>query len=157
MELDSQAAMSSTTLGGGSARKPDPLDLASYEAFFQQAPVAIVMVRPDRTIRLNRAAERLYGRTDDEMQRLAFTPRAPWIPTDQEAIWADMRRRVAAGERMEGVRHAFIRPDGERREAESSSIPIVLPDGSSAGVVTIITDLTERLSLEAQLRHAQKM
>jgi two-component system cell cycle sensor histidine kinase/response regulator CckA len=155
VQPDSQADRSSTTAGGGS--RPDPLDLASYEAFFQQAPVAIVMVRPDRTIRLNRAAERLYGRTIEEMRRLAFTSNAPWIPTDQEAIWADMRRRVAAGERMEGVRHAFIRPDGERREAESSSIPIVLPDGSSAGVVTIITDLTERLSLESQLRHAQKM
>jgi PAS domain S-box-containing protein len=135
----------------------DPLELASYEAFFQQAPVAIVMVRPDRTIRLNHAAERLYGRTNEEMQRLAFTANAPWIPADQEAIWSDMRRRVAAGERMVGVRHAFIRPDGERREGESSSIPIILPDGSSAGVVTIINDLTERLSLEAQLRHAQKM
>ena len=156
MQPDSQATVSSTTAGGGE-RRPDPLDLASYEAFFQQAPIAIVMVRPDRTIRLNRAAERLYGRTNEEMQRLAFTPNAPWIPADQEAIWADMRRRVAAGERMEGVRHAFLRPDGERREGESSSIPIVLPDGSSAGVVTIITDLTDRLSLEAQLRHSQKM
>jgi two-component system cell cycle sensor histidine kinase/response regulator CckA len=155
VQPDSQAGRSSTTAGGGS--RPDPLDLASYEAFFQQAPIAIVMVRPDRTIRLNRAAERLYGRTSEEMQRLAFTANAPWIPADQEPIWADMRRRVAAGERMEGVRHAFIRPDGERREAESSSIPIVLPDGSSAGVVTIITDLTERMSLESQLRHAQKM
>src|SRR5258705_3099205 len=115
------------------------------------------MVRPDRTIRLNHAAERLYGRTNEEMQRLAFTSNAPWIPADQEAIWSDMRRRAAAGERMVGVRHAFIRPDGERREGESSSIPIILPDGSSAGVVTIINDLTERLSLEAQLRHAQKM
>jgi len=156
VQPDSQAIVSSTTAGGGGSR-PDPLDLASYEAFFQQAPVAIVMVRPDRTIRLNRAAERLYGRASEEMQRLAFTANAPWIPPDQEAIWADMRRRVAAGERMEGVRHAFLRPDGERREGESSSIPIVLPDGSSAGVVTIITDLTDRLSLESQLRHAQKM
>jgi hypothetical protein len=156
VEPETQADARSMPGGAGEGR-PDPLELASYEAFFQQAPIAIVMVRPDRTIRLNRAAERLYARTNEEMQRLAFQPRAPWIPDDQQALWEDMRRRVAAGERMEGVRHAFIRPNGERREAESSSIPIVLPDGTPGGVVTLITDLTDRLSLEAQLRHAQKM
>jgi two-component system cell cycle sensor histidine kinase/response regulator CckA len=155
-EKESHAKVSSRT-GDGDDGRADPLDLTSYEAFFQQAPLAIVMVRPDRTIKLNQAAERLYGRTDEEMQRLAFTPNAPWIPEDQQSVWAEMRRRVAAGERMVGVRHAFIRPGGERREAESSAIPIVLPDGSPGGVVTIINDLTDRLSLEAQLRHAQKM
>ncbi len=143
--------------GNPGQRQPVPMDLASYEAFFQQVPIAIVMVRPDRTIRLNRAAERLYGRTNEEMQRLAFQPDAPWIPDDQKALWEDIRRWVAAGERVEGVRHAFIRPNGERREAESSSIPIVLPDGTSGGVVTVHSDVTERVSLEAQLRHAQKM
>jgi two-component system cell cycle sensor histidine kinase/response regulator CckA len=143
--------------GAGKGDDDDPLDLAAYAAFFDQAPVAMVTVRPDRTIRLNRAAELLYGRTSVEMQALAFQPNSPWIPDDQRHIWEDMRRRVAAGERMEGVRHAYIRPGGERREAETSSIPIRLEDGSPAGVITVITDLTDRLSVEAQLRHAQKM
>jgi two-component system cell cycle sensor histidine kinase/response regulator CckA len=135
----------------------DALDLAAYAAFFDQAPVAMVTVSPDRKVRLNKAAELLYGRSSAEMQAQAFQADSPWIPDDQRHIWEDMRRRVAAGERMEGVRHSFLRPGGERRDAETSSIPIKLEDGTPAGVITVITDLTEKLSVEAQLRHSQKM
>jgi len=129
----------------------------AFEAFFDQAPVAIVSVTPDRRIRLNRAAERLYGRTSDEMQALSFQPDSPWIPDDQHAQWEDLRRRVTAGESIEGLRVGMIRSDGQRREVELSSIPIVLEDGSPGGAVTVTIDLTDRLSLEAQFRHAQKM
>jgi signal transduction histidine kinase len=68
-----------------------------------------------------------------------------------------MRRAVAAGEAVHGTRFALLRPDGDRREAEGSSIPIITGDGVSHGVVTVLTDLTDRLSLEAQYRQAQKM
>ena len=129
----------------------------AFEAFFDQAPVAIVMVSPDRRIRLNRAAERLYGRTSDDMQALSFQPDSPWIPEDQHPQWEDLRRRVTAGESVHGLRISMMRSDGERREVELSSIPIVLEDGSRGGAVTVTVDLTDRLSLEAQYRHAQKM
>ena len=135
----------------------ESLDAIAYEAFFEQLPVALVIVGTDRRIRLNAAAEALYGRSNAEMQAMAFKPEAPWIPEDERDIWAEMRRRVAAGERMEGIRFTLLRPSGERRQAEVSSIPVQLRDGSPAGVITVITDLTDRLSLEAQFRHAQKM
>jgi two-component system cell cycle sensor histidine kinase/response regulator CckA len=129
----------------------------AFEAFFDQAPVAMVSVAPDRRIRLNRAAEKLYGRTSDEMQAISFQPDSPWIPDDQHAQWEDLRRRVTAGESINGYRIAMLRADGERRDVELSSIPIVLEDGSPGGAVTVTVDLTDRLSLEAQFRHAQKM
>ena len=140
-----------------SARPAEPLDAAAYEAFFQQLPVALVIVGADRRIRVNRSAEQLFARTNAEMQRMAFKPEAPWIPDEEREIWAEMRRRVAAGERMEGIRFTLVRPNGERRQGELSSIPVRLHDGSPAGVITVIDDLTDRLSLEAQFRHAQKM
>jgi PAS domain S-box-containing protein len=130
---------------------------AAYEALFEQAPVAMVTVAPDRSVRLNQAAVELFGRTNEEMGPLAFAPGAPWIPPDQADLWAEMRSRVGAGERVTGVRMTLVRPNGERRQAEVSSIPIVFRDGSAGGVVTMLLDLTDRLSLEAQLRHAQKM
>ena len=142
---------------GNPRRAADALDLSAYEAFFEQLPVALVIVGTDRRIRLNRAAEQLYGRSNSEMQAHAFKPDAPWIPDDEREVWADMRRRVAAGERMEGVRFTLLRPSGERRQAEVSSIPVRLHGGAAAGVITVINDLTDRLSLEAQFRHAQKM
>jgi two-component system, cell cycle sensor histidine kinase and response regulator CckA len=129
----------------------------AFEAFFDQAPVAIVTVSPDRRIRLNRAAERLYGRSTEEMQALSFQPDSPWIPDDSRAQWEDLRRRVTAGESIHGLRIGMMRSDGQRREVELSSIPVVLEDGSPGGAVTVTVDLTDRLGLEAQLRHAQKM
>jgi PAS domain S-box-containing protein len=129
----------------------------AYEALFEQAPVAMVAVAPDRTIRLNDAAVELFGRSREEMSALAFQPGAPWIPPDQTDVWAETRRKVAAGERVTGMRASLVRPNGERRQVEASSIPIVFRDGTPGGVVTLIVDLTDRLSLEAQLRHAQKM
>jgi PAS domain S-box-containing protein len=130
---------------------------AAYETLFEQAPVAMVAVAPDRTIHLNRAALELFGRSQAEMSEWAFRPGAPWIPDEQAPNWDDLRRRVAAGEAITGFRFKLVRPGGERRDAELASIPLTLPDGTPAGVVTVITDHTERLALEGQLRHAQKM
>jgi two-component system cell cycle sensor histidine kinase/response regulator CckA len=117
----------------------------------------MVSVTPDRRIRLNRAAENLYGRTSDEMQAVSFQPDSPWIPDDEHLQWEDLRRRVTAGESINGLRIGLMRSDGQRREVELSSIPIFLDDGSPGGAVTVTVDLTDRLSLEAQFRHAQKM
>ena len=155
--LTSESRPAQATSDGSTPGEADPLDAAAYEAFFEQVPVAMVIVGTDRRIRLNRAAEQLYGRTNAEMQAFAFKPDAPWIPDDEREPWEDVRRRVAAGERMEGARLTLVRPSGERRQSEVSSIPVRLHDGSAAGVITVINDLTDRLSLEAQFRHAQKM
>jgi PAS domain S-box-containing protein len=131
--------------------------LARFEALFEQVPVAMVAVGPDRETRHNRAALDLFARDVDEMTRLSFSPGAPWIPEDQVDLWAEMRRRVATGERLSGWRFALVRPDGERREIEGAAFPVSTRSGASGGVVTVLTDLTERLELEAQFRHAQKM
>jgi two-component system cell cycle sensor histidine kinase/response regulator CckA len=131
--------------------------LARFEAIFEQVPVAMMVVGSDRTVRLNEAALELYGRSQDEMARLSFEPGAPWIPSDQTELWAEMRQTVAAGGRMTGVRFALVRPDGTRRQVVGWSIPIVTRDGGRTGVISVLMDLTDRLSLEAQFRHAQKM
>ena len=130
---------------------------AAYKALFDQAPVAIIAVSTDRAIHLNRAALELFGRSQEEMSAWAFKPGAPWIPAEQAAHWEDMRRRIAAGEQISGFRFRLVRPSGERRDAEAAAIPMTDPDGSPAGVITVIVDLTERVSLETQLRHSQKM
>jgi hypothetical protein len=130
---------------------------AAYKALFDQAPVAIVAVSANRTVHLNRAALELFGRSQDEMSAWAFRHGAPWIPPEQTAHWEDLRRRVAAGEQISGFRFKLVRPSGERRDAEIAAIPMTEPDGSPAGAITVIVDHTDRVSLEAQLRHSQKM
>jgi PAS domain S-box-containing protein len=95
--------------------------LARFEALFEQAPVAMVTVGADRAIRLNQAAVELYGRGSDEMVRLSFSQGSPWIPPDQVELWAEMRRAVAAGERVSGIRFALVRPDTSCRWRSSSA------------------------------------
>ncbi|MEA2536953.1 MAG: two-component system, cell cycle sensor histidine kinase and response regulator CckA [Chloroflexota bacterium] len=131
--------------------------LARFEALFEQVPVPMIIVGLDWSTTFNQAALELFGRDHDELTSLSFRPGAPWIPADQEEAWAEMRRGVAAGERTTGRRFALIRASGERREVEGSSIPVVMPGGGSGGVITVLTDLTDRLSLEGKFRHAQKM
>ena len=130
---------------------------ARFEAVFELAPIAMITVDNDQTIRYNQRAIELYARDRGEMTRLAFEPDAPWIPPDQIEHWADVHKRLEAGERLDGLRSAIIRPDGERREVEAASIQIVTQEGLREGVVTVLTDLTDRLSLEGQFRHSQKM
>ena len=131
--------------------------LARFEALFEQAPAPMVFIGDDRTTRYNRAAVELFGRDHEELIRLSFTADAPWIPEDQVEVWAEMRRAVRAGESVSGSRFALIRPDGERREVEGAAIPVLGPDGGRRGIVTVLSDMTDHLSLESQLRHAQKM
>jgi len=152
--------------GTAAARKPAPegrparqeLAAASqFEALFEQAPVAMITVSAELGTRHNRAALELFGRERDELVRLAFTQGAPWIPDGEEGPWLDIRRRVAGGDPVSGARMTLLRPTGERRDIEVSAFPYLAPDGSRAGLVTVLLDLTDRNSLEAQLRHAQKM
>src|SRR3954463_997046 len=108
----------SGVMGANSDGSFERLDAAAYQAFFEQLPVALVIVGVDQRIRLNRAAEQLYGRSNAEMQAMAFRPEAPWIPEDERDAWAEIRRAVAAGERVEGARFTLVRPSGERRQVE---------------------------------------
>jgi two-component system, cell cycle sensor histidine kinase and response regulator CckA len=127
-----------------------------FEAMFEQAPVPMIFAT-DEALRLNDAACTLFGRSEADIQRSALRPDSPWIPDDQGELWATLRRSFTARERVHGMRFALLRPDGERREVEGSAIPLSGPDQRPIGLVVVFNDLTERESLEAQLRHAQKM
>jgi two-component system, cell cycle sensor histidine kinase and response regulator CckA len=154
--MDTRSGPSDGAAGG--AQDPTAARAAAaYKALFDQAPVAIIAVSTDRTIHLNRAALELFGRSQDEMSAWAFKPGAPWIPAEQAERWEDMRRRIAAGEAISAFRFKLVRPGGERRDAEAAAIPMTEPDGSPGGVITVIVDQTEQVSLETQLRHSQKM
>jgi two-component system cell cycle sensor histidine kinase/response regulator CckA len=108
---------------------------------------------------VNRAAVRLLGfPTGDllgkKVHELLHKTRADGstIPEEQCPLCrpgVDERGRRLKGE-------VFWRKDGESFPVECSSHPIV-HEGTFAGAVVSFTDLTDRESLEAQLRQAQKM
>ena len=72
---------------------------------------------------------------------------------------AEQRRLFQAVEQGKpvAVETSLQRKDGVTIDIGISAAPLAGPDGSPAGVVAAITDITERKRLEVQLCQAQKM
>ena len=51
----------------------------------------------------------------------------------------------------------LLAPDGSERIIADSGAPIVDSDGNTVGVVLVFRDITEKVKLEVELRHAHKM
>ncbi len=74
------------------------------------------------------------------------------------------RRVMDSGEPVFDVRHAVSRPDGARVFLSVNAAPLREEDGEVTGVVTVMEDITQRVTdqeereqVQAQLRQAQKL
>ena len=96
----------------------------------------------------NAAAERLYGRSaDDMLGRCA----ADLLPA--ETTW-DLRRvhdLAMHGERIERFDSWHLRPDGRRVAVSLTVSPLRRPDGGIAGIATSVQDVTDRVQLATEL------
>jgi two-component system cell cycle sensor histidine kinase/response regulator CckA len=124
-----------------------------YRELFDSHPVAMAVWDPTTgaVLAVNDAAIRQYGYTREEFAGL--TMERIVHPEDQSRL-ADAVPRFSAG--VDGAapfRH--LRKNGTEIEVEVTSHPITW-DGRPARLV-MVTDVTERRQLEAQLRQAQKM
>jgi PAS domain S-box-containing protein len=118
------------------------------------APQAIVVIDEDwRIARWNRAAEKLFGWSRDEV----LGQEAPFIPDDERL---EAYARQLASEEQTGPRlfeAARVRKDGRRIDLLVATAPLETTSGERSGFIAVYTDLTERKQLEDQLRQAQKM
>jgi PAS domain S-box-containing protein len=127
---------------------------AMLQTFIDVAPQAILAVDPDfRVTRWNKAAERLFGWTAEEV----IGRRIPYIPEEGEAAFEQVRALLGRGE---------LPPASEvvRRRKDGSLVTVLLAvaamrdaSGRTTGYIGVLTDLTDRKGLEAQLRQSQKM
>jgi PAS domain S-box-containing protein len=105
--------------------------------------------------------ERIWGRS---VASLLADPRS-WVaavhPEDRERVTAAMLRQAEGGYDEE---YRIVRPDGSLRVIHDRAFPVRSAGGELARIVGIAEDVTEardalqqRLALQEQLRHAQKM
>ncbi|HXP74176.1 MAG TPA: CHASE domain-containing protein [Stellaceae bacterium] len=112
------------------------------------APFALITLDPQgRILSWNPAAQRIFGYAAAEVVGRPFED----CPAVLESL-----ERTKSGQSDVGKQIRCKRKDGKDRDVVVSCAPIVR-DGAFASLVVALEDVTERLMLEHQLRHAQKM
>ena len=128
----------------------------------ETSPEGIAVI--DRTGRIafaNQAAERILGLKRDAISRRAYNDPA-WKITDhtgqpipdEELPFHRVQESLGP---VYDVRHAIERPDGRRVLLSINAAPLRDAAGAFDGMVATVTDVSERQTLEDQLRQAQKM
>jgi two-component system, cell cycle sensor histidine kinase and response regulator CckA len=123
-------------------------------AVVDDSPLAIVIAAPDLTInRWNDAATRQFGWTAEEAigQSLLML-----IPDERREEFQEQRRRLDAGAIVTNFETQRVRRDGTVSDVNISKCAL-RSHGQLSGIVSIISDSTDRKRLEAQYRQAQKM
>jgi PAS domain S-box-containing protein len=125
-------------------------------ALVRSSPVATQAFDLDRKVTIwNPASERIFGWSADEVvggpMPIAMTP-----PDERMPSLARIERTIA-GNVTSGERVRRMTKDGRERWIDIYAAPLRDRRGRSIGVAGQLVDVTERVQLEAQLLHAQKM
>jgi len=127
--------------------------IAEQAALLDQARDAILVRDLDHRIRYwNKGAERIYGWTAEEATGRCA---AELLYDDPAAFYEAMESVLEAGEWLGRLHH--VRRDGRDVTIEAHWSLLRDANGDSESVLAINTDITERVAMEAQLRHSQKL
>jgi two-component system, cell cycle sensor histidine kinase and response regulator CckA len=126
----------------------------ALQAVIRATPLAIETVDTEgRLIMWNPAAEAMFGwRADEVLGR----PN-PSTPPDLEDEYVALHAAECEGLEVSGLEMRRRRKDGLEIDVMVSSAPLRDSAGEIRGVVSAISDVTERKRLEQQLLQAQKM
>ena len=119
------------------------------------APVLLCMIDPDdRLVFANSRFLQYFGRTLEDMSSGRWNWTADVHPDDLPEV---QRRWVEAMRRQESTQfeHRVRRHDGEYRWVQESEIARFTPEGTFAGFVGALVDITDRKHAEAA-RHASE-
>jgi len=122
------------------------------EAIRRAAPVGIMVLgKGSELVSWNPGAERLLEWTEAEVGKPV-----PWVGPDGQAApaWVERARR---GEPLTDAEARLRKRDGTWLDVLVSTGPLLDAGDRMLGVVAVLTDVTRRRHLEAQLRQAQKM
>ena len=125
-------------------------------AIVDASPLATQAFTLDRTVTIwNPASERIFGWTADEL--IGRPMPSEMVPEDERATSAERISRTIAGEVARGERVRRLTKDG--REVWVEIYGSVLRDGQGRplGLAGQLADVTERVALDAQLAHAERL
>jgi PAS domain S-box-containing protein len=123
---------------------------------FDALPVWISMKdREGRMLMVNRRCREDTGISAEEFKSMRSEDQ-PYLPEETHERIRDDERRVLAGESTD-AEYAVTLSKNRRRIHHTVKVPFHGRDGEIVGIVTVGEDITERKTLEDQLRQAQKM
>jgi PAS domain S-box-containing protein len=124
------------------------------QSFINLAPQAIIGVDLKWRVTLwNRAAEKLFGYSEDEV----LGGPVPHVPEDQSDAFKEIQERVESDRAVTPTDVMRRRKDGAMINVMCSSGVVRDLTGKPSGYIAIVSDVTERKALEEQLRQSQKM
>jgi len=102
----------------------------------------------------NRAAERTFGYTEEEMLGASILTLVPKELHPEEAM---ILRRIRAGERIEHYETTRLAKDGKRLNVSLSISPLRDTSGQVVGASKVLRDVTQRKRMEQSLVEAEKL
>ncbi|HEY7586461.1 MAG TPA: PAS domain S-box protein [Candidatus Deferrimicrobiaceae bacterium] len=125
----------------------------TLRALIQASPLAIVTFDPRGHILMwNPAAERMFGWRADEVLGRPH----PIVPEDKREEFRAFRDIAMRGEAFTGVEVRRLKKDGSPIDISISTAPLRGADGAISGIMSIITDVTERKITEEALRKSEE-
>jgi PAS domain S-box-containing protein len=120
----------------------------ALEAIVDSSPLAIVTFdRNGCVTRWNGAAERMFGWSADEVLGCVN----PTIPPGEEDAFRETLARALAGSSWRDVERQRVHKDGTVLDVSASAAPLRDGKGETIGMVALLTDVTERKRVAAQL------
>ena len=123
------------------------------EALVAASPLAIIVLDTAGVVqRWNRAAERVFGWTEEEVRGTL----APHIPKERATEALTQRRTVLDGGTLAGVETVRRRKDGTRIHVRISAAAARDGRGETTAIILLIDDITERVRADRlrDLEHA---
>jgi len=125
----------------------------TLRALVEASPLAIVTFDPGGNILMwNSAAERMFGWRAEEVLGKPH----PIVPEDKREEFRAFRDIALKGEAFTGVEVRRRRKDGSPIDISISTAPLRGADGAITGIMSILTDITERKRTEEALRQSEE-
>jgi PAS domain S-box-containing protein len=150
LELPRQGRVWVVVLRDITAEKKASTDLSRLAFLVNSSGDAIVALDPDdRIVTWNDAAERLFGRSKEDVLGQSLGAVAP---PDRAAHMLGLLAQAKAGERVDAWETSWRRPDDVTPVLSLQISPVIDGRGAAVGVSLIVRDVTARKEVERVIR-----